>query len=296
MQKKKRGRLAACFLAFCMAFSMLLYVPEGAWKVSADSLQTYDGLMYRISNTTASVLGLEDTLKEVVIPAKVDGRSVISIENCAFDGETSIRKVVIPSSVVALGNHAFRNCTNLSEVEGGESLDNIGFDVMENTAWLKNRQDEVAVLGGKVAVAAPDTAQVTIPDGVTRLADGVFMERSSLESVALPESLERIGEKCFIKCENLESISLNENLMVIDSYAFYGCTKLKAIQFPASIWMIGFYAFQGCTALNVAQFGSDSHLQILLSGAFEDCTALRSITLPASLNQMYEGVFRNCTR
>ncbi len=295
MQKKKRGRLAACFLAFCMAFSMLLYVPEGAWKVSADSLQTYDGLMYRISNTTASVLGLEDTLKEVVIPAKVDGRSVISIENCAFDGETSIRKVVIPSSVVALGNHAFRNCTNLSEVEGGESLDNIGFDVMENTAWLKNRQDEVAVLGGKVAVAAPDTAQVTIPDGVTRLADGVFMERSSLESVALPESLERIGEKCFIKCENLESISLNENLMVIDSYAFYGCTKLKAIQFPASIWMIGFYAFQGCTALNVAQFGSDSHLQILLSGAFEDCTALRSITLPASLNQMYEGVFRNCT-
>ena len=46
MQKKKRGRLAACFLAFCMAFSMLLYVPEGAWKVSADSLQTYDGLMY----------------------------------------------------------------------------------------------------------------------------------------------------------------------------------------------------------------------------------------------------------
>lgn len=161
MQKKKRGRLAACFLAFCMAFSMLLYVPEGAWKVSADSLQTYDGLMYRISNTTASVLGLEDTLKEVVIPAKVDGRSVISIENCAFDGETSIRKVVIPSSVVTLGNHAFRNCTNLSEVEGGESLDNIGFDVMENTAWLKNRQDEVAVLGGKVAVAAPDTAQVT---------------------------------------------------------------------------------------------------------------------------------------
>lgn len=131
---------------------MLLYVPEGAWKVSADSLQTYDGLMYRISNTTASVLGLEDTLKEVVIPAKVDGRSVISIENCAFDGETSIRKVVIPSSVVTLGNHAFRNCTNLSEVEGGESLDNIGFDVMENTAWLKNRQDEVAVLGGKVAV------------------------------------------------------------------------------------------------------------------------------------------------
>ena len=132
---------------------MLLYVPEGAWKVSADSLQTYDGLMYRISNTTASVLGLEDTLKEVVIPAKVDGRSVISIENCAFDGETSIRKVVIPSSVVALGNHAFRNCTNLSEVEGGESLDNIGFDVMENTAWLKNRQDEVAVLGGKGCTA-----------------------------------------------------------------------------------------------------------------------------------------------
>lgn len=44
--------------------SMLLYVPEGAWKVSADSLQTYDGLMYRISNTTASVLGLEDTSKK----------------------------------------------------------------------------------------------------------------------------------------------------------------------------------------------------------------------------------------
>mgnify|MGYP002230652079 CR=1 FL=1 len=91
----------------------------GSLESKCRQLADYDGLMYRISNTTASVLGLEDTLKEVVIPAKVDGRSVISIENCAFDGETSIRKVVIPSSVVALGNHAFRNCTNLSEVEGG---------------------------------------------------------------------------------------------------------------------------------------------------------------------------------
>ena len=161
MQKKKRGRLAACFLAFCMAFSMLLYVPEGAWKVSADSLQTYDGLMYRISDTTASVLGLEDTLKEVVIPAKVDVRSVISIENCAFDGETSIRKVVIPSSVVALGNHAFRNCTNLSEVEGGESLDNIGFDVMENTAWLKSRQ-EIKINKMSVKLRSVNTCELNL--------------------------------------------------------------------------------------------------------------------------------------
>ncbi|MDR0855648.1 MAG: collagen-like protein [Christensenellaceae bacterium] len=56
--------------------------------------------------------------KDVIIPAPIDGNSIMGIDNNAFDG-LGITSIVIPDSVIALNTQAFINCDTLETVYFG---------------------------------------------------------------------------------------------------------------------------------------------------------------------------------
>lgn len=79
--------------------------------------EVYDALT---SDTVAyKVAGLVDdsVVTEVVIPDNYNGLPVIGIEEYAFDGNVYITIVVIPASIVEVGDYAFNGCTSLEEID-----------------------------------------------------------------------------------------------------------------------------------------------------------------------------------
>ena len=71
----------------------------------------------------------------VTIPKTLGGKRVYEIDNGAFYQNTSIKKLIIPDKTVGMiGEGAFADCTNLSEISFGNAVKNIASYAFQNTA------------------------------------------------------------------------------------------------------------------------------------------------------------------
>ena len=71
--------------------------------------------------------------------------------------------------------------------------------------------------------------EVVIPDGYTKIGDGVFRYCTSLENVVIPDSVTKIGWRAFSGCTSLESVSV-PRLAKWEDGTFENCPKLKIIR------------------------------------------------------------------
>lgn len=154
-----------------------------------------------------------------------------------------ITTVTIPSSVTAIANAAFRNCTSLTDITipaGVTSIGNYAFD-------------------GCTALTS-----VTLHDGITNLGTYAFHNCSALTSVTLPAGLTTIPEGLFQGCSSLTGVEFPAGVTTIGSYAFNGCSNIYNLEVPASVTTVGAQAFSGMTGLHFvtlnagnASFGTD---------------------------------------
>lgn len=134
-----------------------------------------------------------------------------------------------------------------------------------------------------------DIRHVTIPGGMTKIADNSF-ECSSLESISLPDELTEIGVLAFYKCNNIEQLDLPPNMKRIGAGAFNMLLNLKEIHFPEGLLEIGSSAFCDCCALTNVKI-PDS-LEVVGGGAFRDCDNLVEIHISSGHQYftVHEGV------
>ena len=153
--------------------------------------------------------------------------------------------------------------------------------------------DEAGVLR---SYSGSDT-EVSVPGGVTALADRVFA-RSSVTSVELPDTVERIGASAFEGAASLASVTVRDArgqvgeglpsaLRQIGARAFLG-TRLAVINVPDSVSDIGPGAFALMPSLTGVNIGSDVREGQLVS-TFTASPKLKAITVKAD-NASYESV------
>ena len=96
--------------------------------------------------------------------------------------------------------------------------------------------------------------QVTIPDGLKKIASSAFKDNKTLNEVILPTTIETIGQNAFDGCSNLKKVirSQESQLKKISSYAFKNCTSLTDFDLSnvKSIWKT---AFEGCTNFDLTK-------------------------------------------
>ena len=112
-----------------------------------------------------------------------------------------------------------------------------------------------------------NASSVTIPSGVTEIAEDAFFANKDITSVVIPEGVTEIGSDAFWLCDNLEKVVLPSTIIKIGKNAF-NATAIKTIVIP-----------DGCE-----EIGAD---------CFTSCKQLKDIYVPASVYDIDDDAF--CT-
>ena len=310
-QKIKAVGLNAFY--FCKNLETVNWDAENAVQSGAFGGCTKFSALF-FGNTVKSVPSFSGcrSINAVIIP-----ESVTEIGDSAFADCSALETIRIPDSVVSIGAFAFSGCKKLKTVTMSQNLEYIGEDAFKGCDSMRyNEQGGCCYLGGennefavlvKVADKAssnvridPQTrvilpeafagctalAEITIPEGVCQIGDGVFSECGALTKVVLPSTLTRIGSDWFYYCSALTDIVIPDGVTVIESFAFCGCTSLTGLTLPEGLTNIGYGAFMG---VQISELTLPQSLVFIGGYAFEQ-TGLRKLTIPKNVIYVGEGV------
>lgn len=73
------------------------------------------------------------------------------------------------------------------------------------------------------------SGEITIPQGVTKIANQVFKGRSSITAVNFNDELEEIGDEAFMNCNKINKFKFPNSLKKIGFKAFYKCSNLTTV-------------------------------------------------------------------
>lgn len=101
-------------------------------------------------------------------------------------GKPSLKAVVLPSSITAIGLRAFENCSGLISIIIPAGVTSIGRSAFQNCTELKS---------------------IVLPNAVTSIGNRAFEYCTKLEKLTISSSVSSIGEYAFRDCEELVSIT-----------------------------------------------------------------------------------------
>lgn len=267
---------------------------------SNDVYNTNDGVLFKASSTIlARFPPAKEGVKEYTIP-----ESVKTIGAMAFEGVSTLRKVVIPKNVVAIGPGAFSNCINLDEISGCEGVSSVSEGVFEGSSVKKND------CLNKTRSRSRDSTPLTFIDEFA-------FRNSSIEEVIIPSSVDVIGPGAFAECHALKSFKVEisensvygskdgvlfdanittliqypsgregeytipDNVSAISRSSFRGALDLTAVTIPDSVFFIGSNAFKNCVNLKTVNFLGNNDPGENSLDIFDGCEELYCANVPA---------------
>lgn len=258
------------------------------------------------------ITGIKNDLKQVRVPAEIEGYPVVSVEfNITGD---NLERIVLPEGVLSfLG--PIDNQT-LKRIDVPDSV--IFFDGM-----FQNYPDvEIHTPKGSYADRwAKENGLAVITEGKSReknpkkgpLPELVKLTEEDFDTytvkvrgewrtffagyqgapVAGMEMPEGFGvhTESFYANTVLERIKINGGDS-IGEQAFFGCTNLRSVEIEGALVGIGGMAFAGCISLQTIVFPEG--LEQIGRGAFSGCYNLKSVTIPDSVREIGDNAFFGC--
>ena len=206
-------------------------------------------------------------MEKIVVPESVNTIIETAFEGCSGEAHISCNvndkafvgalftKVILDDCVTSIGKECFMDCTELKEVVLSKGLTFIPYYAFQNTA-IEN---------------------ITVPEGVVSLDEGVFFECSKLKSAILPESLDVIDGGVFSRCSMLQEVKMPTQMKSIGGEAFWGCSSLLEFVIPEGVSSIQEKTFHNCSSLTSLTLPSSI---TSINGAFYGCSKLTRLNIP----------------
>ena len=252
----------------------------------------------------ATITGYSGNATALYIPGEIDGHEVVAIGDRAFENRTDLRTVMIPDSVEKIEFEAFYNCINLKIVDLSSNLTTIGYDVFGNCksiskieipkslkkfdgTWGRGTNLSYGAFGG-----CSNLKTVNFEAGSTIVCAALFMGCDGIEEIELPDTITEIGDSAFKSCKNLNKVIIPESVTKIDGDAFAECSGLIDIKMHEGINTIGSRAFYKCDRL--LDIVIPDSVEKIEFEAFRGCDKLENIKLSENLTIVGYGVFGDC--
>ena len=191
----------------------------------------------------------------VTIPYSVDGYNVIGIGGNAFYECKEIEKIILPTSITYIGNHAFGYSTITS------------LEIPNNITWI-----------GSSFYNCRQLYSITIPRSVEYIDYSAFNGCDALSSIMVEN-----GNKIYDSRNNCNAIIETKNNKLIS-----GC---KNTTFPSDVETIGKFAFSGIKLTNL---NIPSSIKTIERGAFGDCNKLETVIFSGSIQTIEDRAFFGC--
>lgn len=138
------------------------------------------------------------------------------------------------------------------------------------------RWTDSTILKGKLYSEKEMPSEIVIPEGITEIGEGVFMDCTQIEKVTLPSTLKVIGAGAFKDCTNLKEINIPYGVTTIGERAFENCISVYMV-LPDTVTTIGDGAFAGCTQFDGTFKPSDFNSETMKPVASDNFTIIRPV-------------------
>ncbi len=302
-----------------------VYAVDG---IGASRYSSQDGVLFENKSSGAAIVNMPmGRMGTYYVP---DG--ITEIPESAF-ANSSLNKIILPTSVTKIGNDAFIDCINLTsivfaapaigETEQELTIGKRAFSgcIALREIVLPSRLTEIELskyyvnaLGEVVSgvdyafvgcnsletiSVAEGSATYKVIDAMIYSADGrqlLYCPDIKVGEVEIPVGTQSVSAGAFIGCDGITSVRIPNTVTYIGEYAFYGL-GVSSVTFEGkgfSDVTIGDNSFGNCNKLTDLLFEAGSRIAVIGSRAFSNCIGLGSFNIPATVTSIRDNAFENC--
>ncbi len=224
-------------------------VSEETPETPEEPLNSSQGLAYTVNDDgkTCTITGIgtcADT--NLSIGGYIDGYEVTAIGDKAFKSCSNFTSVTIGDSVITIGAWTFSNCSNFTSITIPNSVTSIGLGAFARSEKLTSvyiydidAWCNISFDGSHANPLCMAVKFYLIKDGSPEL----------ITNLVIPNSVTTIGEYAFYCCSGITSVTIPDSVTTIGKRAFADCYKLTSVTIGGSVITIGDSAFYKCPKL-----------------------------------------------
>lgn len=229
--------------------------------------------------------------------------SVQIVGDRAFSGCTGLNgTLTLGSSLQTIGAGAFHYCPFSGDLVIPDNVTSIGDSAFYISDYLRPETQGTLTLGknlrtiGKAAFSGcAFTGSLTIPEGVTEIANGTFSSSRSngmfIGTLTLPSTLKTIGASAFSYTDFSGELLIPDGVTSIGANAFKECDGFGGtLSLPDSVKTVGesaFYLCKGFTGLKLS-----ASLTKIEERSFAHMYGLKTeVVIPEGVTEIGEGAF-----
>lgn len=225
-----------------------------------------------------------------------DDKSIMYIGEDCFEYNNYVEEVIIPKTVLNIGEHAFVGCPKLKSVyfvsREKQAIADADLNLIYRFAFQNCTALElvdlsnvkVITLGHYAFAGCTSLKEIRKMSAIGTAFNGVFSGCTSLTSVDLT-GMHVSGTDVFSGCTKLNEVKTGRYTAIGDRM-FNGCTALTSITLNNT--SVGNNAFAGCTKLSTVVFANTDEACVIGAGAFNN-SGLRKVTFVDGFRARYIG-------
>ena len=263
-----------------------------------------DGVPYTyvtLDDGTVEIRSYTGKRRYITVPDKIYEKTVSSIGDFAFDGQTRLRQVNLPKTITKIGKFAFRNCNNLYALNLPDGVKTIDENAFENTVRLQNIGMNAGIALEKVgdfAFKGSGLTRFDVTAKVSYLNGSAFFGANSLKTFTVAKSnvnytvfdgvlFNKTASKIVAyPAAKSGAYTIKDGVTSIGDYAF-GYAKIKNIDLNKTE-RIGEYAFAFSSLETVA---ITDNVVALSASSFAYNFNLKTVTLGGGLTEIPKNAF-----